>query len=281
MPRARVNGVELNYRQKGEGHPVFLLHGYTGNLRNWALQVGAISSDYRMVSIDHRGHGESDRPTEPEGYTLAQMAEDACGVLEHLGIDECYLVGHSMGGAIAQHLALAHPEKVRALVLMDTWAEMPRGRGVEERARLLELAETEGMAAVFEEQLRSDPLRLQQLEAHPEFLALWRQQFLMTSPQAYIHCARSIGGTPSWRDKLHRIGVPTLVVCGENDEPFLDACQQLHEGIGGSELAIIPGAAHTPQIENAAAFNPVLTGFLSRVHQGVAAAQTGDRSVGR
>jgi pimeloyl-ACP methyl ester carboxylesterase len=271
MPRAPVNGIELNYREKGEGYPVFLLHGYTGNLRNWALQVGAISRDFRMVSIDHRGHGESDKPTDADAYTLAQMAEDAFGVLDHLGIDECYLVGHSMGGAIAQHLVLAHPERVRALVLMDTWSEVPRGRGVAERARLLELAETEGMAAVFEEQLRSDPLRLQQLERHPAFLAVWRQQFLMTSAEAYVHCARAIGGTPSWRDELRRIDVPTQVICGENDEPFIEACRQLHAGIAGSELAWIPNAAHTPQIENAAAFNGVLTSFLSQVHSGVAA----------
>jgi 2-succinyl-6-hydroxy-2,4-cyclohexadiene-1-carboxylate synthase len=271
MPRAPVNGIELNYREKGEGHPVFLLHGYTGNLRNWALQVATLSNEYRMVSIDHRGHGESDKPQDADGYTLAGMAEDALGVLDHLGIEECYLVGHSMGGAIAQQLALAHPERVRALVLLDTWSEVPRGRGVAERARLLELAETEGMEAVFEEQLRSEPLRLQQLEQHPVFLATWRQQFLMTSPEAYVHCARAIGATPSWRDELRRIGVPALVICGENDEPFIEACRQLHEGIAGSELAWIPNAGHTPQIENAAAFNPVLTGFLSRVQQGVAA----------
>jgi pimeloyl-ACP methyl ester carboxylesterase len=269
MPRAPVNGIELNYREKGEGYPVFLLHGYTGNLRNWALQVPALSGGYRMVSIDHRGHGESERPKDPAGYTLDQMAEDALGVLDHLGIEECYLVGHSMGGAIAQHLVLAHPERVQALVLMDTWSEVPRGRGVAERAHLLELAETQGMEAVFEEQLRSDPLRLQQLEQHPAFLATWRQQFLMTSPEAYVHCARAIGAKPSWREKLGRIGVPTLVVCGENDEPFIEACQQLQAGISGSDLAWIPNAGHTPQIENAAAFNAVLTGFLAGVQRGV------------
>jgi pimeloyl-ACP methyl ester carboxylesterase len=280
MPRAPVNGLELNYREKGEGQPVFLLHGYTGNLRNWALQVPVLTREYRMVSIDHRGHGESDRPAEAAGYTLPQMADDAHDVLDHLGIDECILVGHSMGGAIAQHLVLAYPKRVRALVLIDTWCQVPRGRGVEERAALMQLAETEGMAAVFEEQLRSDPLRLQQLSEHPAFLATWRQQFLMTAPQAYVSCARAIGGTPSWREELRRIDVPTLVVCGENDEPFLEACRQLHEGITGSELAMIPNAGHTPQIENAAAFNAALTGFLSRVSRGVTAAPAGERPAG-
>jgi pimeloyl-ACP methyl ester carboxylesterase len=269
MPRAPVNGIEVNYREKGEGYPVFLLHGYTGNLRNWALQVPILSREYRMVSIDHRGHGHSDKPTLPDDYSLELMAEDAYGLLEHLGVEECYLVGHSMGGTIAQHLALAHPEKVRALVLTDTWAEVPRGRGMEERARLLEIAEAQGMEAVFEEQLRANPMA-EQLRAQPVLLEVWRQQFLMTSREAYLYCAYAIGSTPSWRERLDQIKVPTLVVCGENDEPFLDAARQLHEGISGSEMAIIPGAAHTPQIEKPAEFNHVLTGFLSRVHQGVA-----------
>ena len=270
MPRAPVNGIEVNYREKGEGYPVFLLHGYTGNLRNWALQVPVLSREYRMVSIDHRGHGDSDKPKLPDDYSLELMAEDAYGLLEHLSVEECYLVGHSMGGTIAQHLALAHPERVRALVLMDTWAEVPRGRGMEERARLLEIAEAQGMEAAFDEQLRLNP-QADQLNAYPGFLEVWRQQFLMTSREAYIYCAYAIGSTPSWRDRLNQIRVPTLVVCGENDEPFLDAATQLHEGIRGSEMAIIPGAAHTPQIEKPAEFNHVLTGFLSRVHRGVAA----------
>src|SRR3990170_7280586 len=125
MPRARVNGIQIHYREKGEGYPVFLVHGYTGNLRNWALQVPVISREFRMVSMDHRGHGHSDKPTEPEDYSLALMAEDAYGLLEELDIRECFVVGHSMGGMVTQHLVLAHPERVRALALVDTAADVP------------------------------------------------------------------------------------------------------------------------------------------------------------
>ena len=270
MPRAPVNGIEVNYREKGEGYPVFLLHGYTGNLRNWALQVPVISREFRMVSIDQRGHGHSDKPTQPEDYSLELMAEDACGLLEHLGIAECYVVGHSMGGAIAQNLALAHPDKVRALVLMDTWSEVPRGRGIEERAHLLQIAEAQGLPAVFDEQLRANPMA-DQLRAQPVLLEVWRQQFLMTSREAYLYAARGMVAGQSILDKLESIEVPTLVVCGENDDPFMGPCRRIHERIPGSEFVIIPGAGHTPQIEKPADFNHALTGFLSRVHQGVAA----------
>jgi 2-succinyl-6-hydroxy-2,4-cyclohexadiene-1-carboxylate synthase len=270
MPRARVNGIEIHYRERGEGYPVFLIHGYTGNLRNWAFQVPVLSREFRMVSMDHRGHGHSDKPTQPEDYSLELMAEDAYGLLEHLGIRECYVVGHSMGGVVAQLLALNHPEPVRALVLVDTAAEVPDGFRPQERAPLLDIAREQGMEAVFEEQLRANPMA-EQLRAQPVLLEVWRQQFLMTSREAYLYVARGMVEGQPILDKLESIEVPTLVVCGENDDPFMGPCRRIHERIPGSEFVIIPGAGHTPQIEKPADFNHALTGFLSRVHQGVAA----------
>src|SRR3990172_1288253 len=174
--------------------------------------------------MDHRGQGYSEKRTEPEDYSLELMAEDAYGLLEHLGIGECYVVGHSMGGVVAQLLALNHPEPVRALVLVDTAAEVPDGFRPEERAPLLEIAREQGMVA-----------------------------------------------GPPIIDKLEAIEVPTLVICGENDDPFIGPCRRIHERIPGSEFVIIPGAGHTPQIEKPADFNHALSGFLSRVHEGVAA----------
>src|SRR3990172_2252348 len=270
MPRARVNGIQIHYRERGEGYPVFLIHGYTGNLRNWALQVPVISREFRMVSMDHRGHGHADKPTEPEDYSLELMAEDAYGLLEHLGIEECYVVGHSMGGVVAQILALNHPEPVRALVLVDTAAEVPDGFHPQERARLLEVAREQGMEAAFEDQLRANPMA-EQVRAQPLLLAVWRPQFLMTSREAYLYAARGMVAGPPIFDKLEAIEVPTLVICGENDDPFMGPCRRIHERIAGSEFVIIPGARHTPQIEKPADFNHALSGFLSRVHEAVTA----------
>jgi pimeloyl-ACP methyl ester carboxylesterase len=270
MPTAEVNGVQLHYREAGEGFPVFLLHGFTGNHRNWALQIPPLSRDFRTVSLDHRGHGHSDKPAGPEDYDLELMAEDAFGLLQHLDIGACYVIGHSMGGVIAQRLALAHPEPVRALVLVDTWADLPDGAHTEARSRLLEIARQQGMEAVFEEQLRLNPMA-EQIRAQPRFLELWRSQFLMTSREAYVHLAQALAQRQPLLDRLDAIEVPTLIVCGENDAPFLGPCQRIHARMPGSELVVIPGAGHTPQIEKAAEFNQALLGFLSRVHEGVAA----------
>ena len=268
MPTARINGIEINYLERGDGYPVFLIHGFTGSLRNWVLQAPALSTDYRMVSIDQRGHGHSEKPTRPEDYSLELMAEDAYGLLQHLGIGQYYLIAHSMGGMVAQHLVLTHPKTVRALVLIDTAAEVPDGVRTEERARLLEIARDEGMEAVFDEQLRINPMA-EQIRSQPELLKVWRQQFLLTSREAYLYCAQALVTPRPALDKLNAIEAPTLIICGENDEPFLGPSRRMHERIPGSELEIIPGAGHTPQMEKAPEFNGILTGFLSRVHQGV------------
>ena len=137
-------------------------------------------------------------------------------------------------------------------------------------ARLVEIARDQGMEAVFEEQLRINPMA-DQIRGQPQLLGLWRQQFLLTSREAYIYCARAIVRREPLLDKLHAIEVPALIICGENDDPMVEASRRMHERIAGSELVIIHGAGHTPQIERAPEFNRVLSEFLTRVHEGVAA----------
>jgi 3-oxoadipate enol-lactonase len=269
VPRVEVNGVSLNYREAGEGFPVVLVHGFTGNLRNWALTVPVLTESFRTVSLDLRGHGLSDKPVREEDYTLEVMASDVLAFLEALGISECYLVGHSMGGMISQHMILSRPELFRALALVDTAAQaLPRRN--EERARLMRIAREEGMEAAFEEQVRISPQRERML-GNPEFIHVWREQFLMTSLEAFLACGAAMANRTSLVERLHEVRVPTLIVCGEHDAPFLEPSRRMHERLPGSELVIIPGAGHVPQIETPAEFNRVLSGFLSKLHQATAA----------
>jgi 2-succinyl-6-hydroxy-2,4-cyclohexadiene-1-carboxylate synthase len=274
MPMATINGLEIHYREKGEGFPVVLVHGFTGNSRNWALTVPVLTRQFRTISVDLRGHGHSAKPVRPEDYTLEAMADDVYALLQHLGVRECYLAGHSMGGMVSQHIVLDHPELVRALVLVDTAAEIPAGlvnkERLAERGRLVAIAREQGMEAVFEEQLRANPLR-ERIETNPEFLRTWREQFLLTSKEAYIYGAHGMASRKSLLGELHRISVATLVICGENDEPFLEASRKMHAEVPGSRLEIIVGAGHSPQIETPAAFNTLIVEFLSKVHETAAA----------
>lgn len=271
MPSVSVNGLEINYREAGSGFPIVLVHGFTGNLRNWALVIPALKDRFRTISVDLRGHGHSGKPGRPEDYTLAAMAEDVWALIQSLGVQKCYLAGHSMGGMVAQHLILDHPEPFRALVLVDTAADMPSGlTGPEQRqahARLQQIAREQGMEAVFEEQLKANPLA-GQLRAMPLVLEAYRQQFLMTSREAYLYCPQGIAKRRPLLEDLSAIRIPTLIVAGRNDEPFLEPSCQMHERIPNSELVIIEGAGHTPQIEKAAEFNRALMNFLDRMHEG-------------
>jgi 3-oxoadipate enol-lactonase len=270
MPQANVNGIEIHYRETGEGLPVVFVHGYTGNSRNWALTVPALRQDFRTISVDLRGHGLSGRPGSEDEYALEVMASDVHELLKALDVSECVLVGHSMGGMVSQLLVLEHPQVVRALVLVDTAAEVPKGllyaERRKQRQRLVEIAAKEGMEAVFEEQERITPLH-PALAANPQFIEVWREQFLMTSREAYIACANAMSSRRSLLGEVGAVSVPTLIICGETDEPFLEPSRQMHEAIPGSELVIIPGAGHGPQMEAPAEFNRVLSEFLSRVRE--------------
>jgi len=273
MAQVTVNGVSIHYRDTGgDGFPLALAHGFTGNSRNWALTAPALRERFRLISPDHRGHGLSDRPKAREDYDLDLLADDLYQLLRSIGVESCYLAGHSMGGMVAQLLTLAHPELVRALVLVDTAAELPRSLAAkeryQERQRLVNMAEEQRMEAVFEEQLKAADPRARE---NPLFVKTWREQFLMTSPHAYVGGAHGMSTRRPVVDRLKEINVPTLVICGAKDEPFLDASRVMHENIPGSELVIIAGAGHSPQIETPGEFNKILSGFLDRVHAGAPA----------
>ena len=268
MPLVKANGVDIHFRDVGEGFPIVLIHGYTGNSRNWALMAPALAEHFRVISVDLRGHGLSAKPASEDAYALEVMASDVYELLRILEVSEYALVGHSMGGMVSQLLILERPEMVRALVLVDTAAEVPKGllfdERRKERQKLVDIAEKDGMEAVFDEQLRVTPVP-EVFKSNPQFIDIWREQFLMTSREAYIACANAMSSRRSLLSDLAAITVPTLIICGEHDEPFLEPSRQMHEAIAGSELVIIPGAGHGPQMETPGEFNKALIAFLSPV----------------
>jgi pimeloyl-ACP methyl ester carboxylesterase len=266
MPHATVNGIDIHYREAGEGFPIVSVHGYTGNSRNWALTVPALRENFRTISVDLRGHGLSAKPESEEDYTFELMARDVRDLLDQLGVKHCYLVGHSMGGRVAQHLVLDNPGLFAALVLVDTSGETTFARRGE-LAKLTEFAREHGMEATFEKTQRTSALTSRALSANPQYVALWREQFLMTSLAAYCGCGKAALNSDPILSRLSEVRIPTLIICGEDDEPFLEPSKHLHAAIPGSELVIIPGAGHGPQMETPAEFNRVLVTFLSRVRE--------------
>ena len=264
MPTAVINGVKINHHVLGKGPAIILLHGFTGSHQDWALQIQVLSKKYRVVAMDHRGQGKSEAPSSPDDYSVSIFTQDVHGLLQHLGIRKTCLVGHSMGGFMALEFALEHPEMVTALVLVDTSSgEWERDPGYEQmRAKLNELARTEGMEAAFEYNAAHNPMVRERFKRYPELREVSRQKMLQTSVNGYIYAGDAIW---SWKPVTHRLSeikVPALIVVGEEDIPFLRASQIMKESIPNAELAIIPGATHSPHEEAADAFNDVLISFL-------------------
>lgn len=262
MAEVTVNGLKINYRDTGgSGPPVVLVHGFTGNVRNWALTVPAIRDRFRCVSLDLPGHGLSGKPTDAPSYELSKMAEVVWGAIQALGLEKPVLMGHSMGGMISQLVLLAHPEAFRALVLVDTASETIAIRNID-RQKMVDAVKSGGIEAAFELQLANAEPRLRE---NAQFVALWREQFMMTSAEAYLGGAEAMSGRESLLGRLQDVRIPTLIVCGENDLPFLAPSKKMHEAIPGSQLEIIPGAGHSPTFETPEKFNAVLTTFLNKI----------------
>ena len=115
MPYAETNGINLYYEECGEGEPLVLIHGLGSSLESWATQVSIYSEHFRVIALDNRGSGRSDKPDYP--YTMEQMADDAAGLLDFLSIEKAHFVGKSMGGMICQWLGIKYSERTKSLVM--------------------------------------------------------------------------------------------------------------------------------------------------------------------
>src|SRR5262245_12030207 len=151
MPKVRANGIDVYYEESGSGEPLLLIIGFGGDHQAWAFQVPAFAERYRVITFDNRGSGQSSVPDAT--YTTKMMADDAVGVLDALGIEQAHVLGVSMGGMIAQEIALNHPRRVKSLqlhctygrpdayilALMDVWRAVRAKSTVEEWLRTVAL----------------------------------------------------------------------------------------------------------------------------------------------
>jgi len=268
MTILKVNNVNLNYEQMGEGEAVVFLHGYTGSTRDWRNQMPLVAEKFRAIAIDHRGHGKSEAPSAEDDYSIKIFSEDVYALLSALNIRRCCLVGHSMGGFMSLQFIMDHPDMVRALVLVDTSSgifDMPPGYQ-ELRAKLDELARNEGLEAAFEYDAANNPMRVERFQKHPELREISKQKVLSTSVDGYIYVARTFRKWPPVTDRLNEIKVPTLIFWGEEDTPFAEPSKLMKESISGAELITVPGAGHNPHEEAPEIFNEALMNFLGKVN---------------
>ena len=267
MPHAFINGIDLDYESYGHGFPLMLAYGLGGNTDMWAGQIEAFARQYRLILWEPRGHGQSESPPQPEQYGVQTSAEDLRGLLDHLGIDRAYIGGQSMGGGIAARFALTYPNRVAALLLIDSASAsglpMSAGRRAM-RENTIELAETQGMAAVADYVIMANPNLRTQAEASPEARQRLRQMFLALNPTGYAHTIRALLAETFPTERLSSLTMPMLVLVGDQDLA-LDAARLTHQQMPGSHLVILPQAGHLSNLDAPEAFNTSVLDFLRQI----------------
>ncbi len=241
MPVITANGIQINYEEKGEGFPLVLLHGLSDDLNLWNPLLSELSSHYRTIAIDIRGHGHSGKPD--SSYSVHQFSDDLLGFMDKLDISRAHLMGLSMGAAIAQLFALDHPDRTGALVLLSAFGRAEGGF----RTRLLELRKTlinEGVPAYFDEAVK--------LVVTPEFqsvnaaaIADSKQYCIqVNSASALVNAVGACIGFDV-HDRNSQISAPTLVLCGKEDV-FMsnELAWKVYHAIKGSKWLIMPGVGH-------------------------------------
>jgi pimeloyl-ACP methyl ester carboxylesterase len=270
----RVGAIEMEYEEHGAGQrPFVLVHGFTGSRDDFREQLPRLAERGRTLAPDLRGHGGSSHPGGGAGYDLETLASDLAGFLDALGIEHCDLLGHSMGGMVALRLALAEPGRVASLVLMDTSAE-PIAR---DARRFFEIsaaiAREQGMEALYQLSRKAgegDPGRPPAYRRSMErmgierFWARIRAKLLAMDPLAFATLGPLLADHAGVAARLGEIRVPTTVIVGAEDAPFLGPSDALARGIAGARKLVIEGAAHSPQLENAEAWLAAVLGHLDR-----------------
>lgn len=235
----------IAWRRDGSGPAVLLLHGVGGDGGNWNAVARLLRDRFTLIAMDLRGHGGSERIAGP--VSVHDLANDALTVLDEAGVDRCAVVGFSLGGAVAQALALDHPARVEKLALIGTVCARTPDEQVRARGRIDYLRE-HGLAALAEgnrERWFTDGFQA----AHPEVVAQRVAQVRACDPSSYAH-AFAVFCTADFAARVHEIGVPTLIMTGEHDLAASPRMAHFMGGrIGGAQVCILDGLRHSVLIE--------------------------------
>jgi pimeloyl-ACP methyl ester carboxylesterase len=249
MPRFKRDGVQLYYETHGEGPGLLLTHGFSATCQMWKGQIDALAPHFTVITWDMRGHGQSDYPDDPSAYSEEATVADMAALLDQVGAHSAVIGGLSLGGYMSLAFHRAYPERTRALLIIDTGpgyknSEARQGWNANALARADRydregLGDLSGASAEVREAHHRDATGL----------------------------ARAARGMLTQRDprvieSLPDIRVPSLIIVGENDTPFLAASDYMAAKIPGAQKVVIPNAGHAANIDNPEAFNAALTGFL-------------------
>lgn len=267
MPTTIINDVNIYYESYGDGFPLILTYVLGGNTGMWAGQIDALSKNYGLILWDPRGHGKSESPPRRDQYGPDISAADLQGLMDHLSIEKAIVGGLSMGGGIAVRFAVAHPERVRAILVIDSASAS--GLPVKKTTRAMyhktiELAESGKIEEMADFVIETNPNMKTHGTGSLANRERLRRMLLDLNPMAYAYTLRALLTASFSPEKLLQITVPTLLLAGEAD-PAFEAINLTHERIPNSKLAVIPDAGHLSNLDQPDWFNAEVLGFLAEL----------------
>ena len=271
--RLPVNGIELNAERAGAGQPLLLLHGFTGSTETWAPVLQRLAAESQIVAIDLIGHGQSDAPADWTRYSFERCVADLVELLDTLGIARTDLIGYSLGGRVALHLAAAAPERVRGLIIES--ASPGLADPTERRTRLasdLVLAdeiERAGLEA-FVHGWERQPLFASQRSLPAAERMMLRSQRLRNDSRGLANSLRGMSAgrqEPLW-ERLPGLATPTLILVGELDRKYCELGRQMATDLPNARLEVIPKAGHTIHLERPGHFADAVLPFLRAIRLG-------------
>ncbi len=257
----------LPYTRTGHGPPLLLLHGFTGSAEEWAGLIPALAPLRQVIAVDLPGHGRAPAPADPACYTMERTVADLLALLDHLGHAACEVLGYSMGGRVALHLAAAAPGRVRALILESAspGIEDPAERAARAAADAALAARIEGEGLEwFVDHWASLPLFASQARLPEAARAALRARRLRGSATGYANSLRGMGAGRQrslWAD-LPALAMPALIISGELDATYVAIGARMAAAMPLARQAIVPGAGHTVHLERPEAFRELVVGYI-------------------
>lgn len=250
MPKLNRDGVNIHYEVHGDGPPLLLTHGYSATAQMWRPQVEPFSKKFKLITWDMRGHGQSDYPDDQGAYSEEATVADMAAILDAVGARRAIIGGLSLGGYMSLAFHLKHPTRTRALLIIDTGPGYKKDEARDgwnaTSLKTAERYEKDGLAR----------------------LAAGSEEMRTASHRSADGLVRAARGMLTQRDarvinSLPDIAVPSLVVVGANDTPFLAASDYMASKIPGAKKAVIPDAGHSANLDQPAAFNTAVLDFLA------------------
>jgi 3-oxoadipate enol-lactonase len=260
-----LNDFTVNYIERGmpQGIPVVFIHGFPFSHEMWGPQFNVMPNNIHAIAYDVRGHGSSDVG---DGlFTIELFVDDLIALLDYLFIEKAILCGLSMGGYIALRTIERHSDRVRGLILCDTKCEPDTDSAKIKRATTMKSIKAEGVR-IFSENFVRTIFMEKTFETNPGVVGFIKQIICANSPRGICGTLLALASRTDTTSALPSINIPTCILVGEQDTLTPPAnAQSMHKLIAGSELHVLPSAAHMSNLENTQDFNDRILTFLKKV----------------